>query len=73
MGRCVSSEETVCAGCPGQLRGPGLAHQAAAAHCQCQHSCQPQVFETGVYELQMQVQAGLLLSSCTLFLRAFVD
>lgn len=52
MGRCVSSEETVCAGRPGQLSGPGLAHQAAAAHRQCQHSCQPQVFKTGVYVLQ---------------------
>ena len=49
MGRRVSPEETVCAGRPGQLSGPGLAHQAAAAHRQCQHSCQPQVSKAGVY------------------------
>lgn len=51
MGWSVPSEETVRAGRPGQLRGPGLAHQAAAAHRQRQHSRQPQVFKAGVYEL----------------------
>lgn len=49
MGRCVSSEEVVCTGRPGQLCGPGMAHQATAAHRQRQHSCQPKVFKTGVY------------------------
>lgn len=65
MGRRVPSEETVRAGCPGQLRGPGLAHQAAAAHHQRQHSCQPQVFKAGVYELHQNRTE--LRSECMFF------
>lgn len=52
MGRCVPAEETVRSGRPGQLCGPGLAHQAVAAHRQRQHPRQPQVPKTGVYVLQ---------------------
>lgn len=61
MGRSVPPEETVCAGCEGQLTGPGVAHQATAAHCQCQHPCQPQVSKAGVYELWQKKNVLLLL------------
>lgn len=61
MGRGVPPEETVCAGREGQLTGPGMAHQATATHCQCQHPRQPQVSKTGVYELQQKRAAALLV------------
>lgn len=62
MGRGVPFEETVCAGREGQLTGPGVAHQATAAHCQCQHPRQPQVFKAGVYDLwQKHAPASCLL------------
>lgn len=63
MGRGVPPEETVCAGCKGQLIGPGVAHQATAANCQCQHPCQPQVSKAGVYEL---CQKSAAASECLL-------
>lgn len=61
MGRGVPPEETVCAGCEGQLTGPGMAHQATAAHCQCQHPRQPQVSKAGVYELRQKHAAASLV------------
>lgn len=61
MGRGVPPEETVCAGREGQLTGPGMAHQATAAHCQCQHPRQPQVSKAGVYELRQKRAAALLV------------
>lgn len=61
MGRGVPPEETVCAGREGQLTGPGMAHQATAAHCQCQHPRQPQVSKAGVYELRRKRAAALLV------------
>lgn len=61
MGRGVPFEEIVCAGCEGQLTGPGVAHQTTAAHCQCQHTRQPQVSKAGVYDLWQKHAALCLL------------
>lgn len=38
-----------------------MAHQATAAHCQCQHPRQPQVSKAGVYEPRQKRAAASLV------------
>lgn len=53
VGWSFPTEEVVRAGRQGQLCGPGLANQAAAADRQRQHPRQPKVFKAGVYDVSV--------------------